>query len=205
MRLSLKISITTFFQILICSIQIDLIGIFRFERFYTTYISLFWANLKPGFVHRTNFLLRWDITPELRGFIGYEYETARGSRFFLQTPVKAVQGLFIFSTYAPIHLFLGGSSGTIANASVLLEHENMPLYVPGPSSRSGRTSSQSTGQLMRIWIAIPPGAKDLVTISPLGQFLKPCTIFFEWYDTWISISGFPWNFRAERQKFGENN
>ena len=48
----------------------------------------------------------------------------------------------------------------------------MPLYVPGPSSRSGRTSSQSTGQLMRIWIAIPPGAKDLVTISPLGQFLK---------------------------------
>jgi len=107
---------------------------------------------QPGFVHRTNFLLRWDITPELRGFIGYEYETARGSRFFLQTPVKAVQG---------------GSSGPIANASVLLEHENMPLYVPGPSSRSGRTSSQSTGQLMRIWIAIPPGAKDLVTISPL--------------------------------------
>ena len=47
---------------------------------------------QPGFVHRTNFLLRWDITPELRGFIGYEYETARGSRFFLQTPVKAVQG-----------------------------------------------------------------------------------------------------------------
>ena len=64
------------------------------------YMSLFWANLKPGFVHRTNFLLRWDITPELRGFIGYEYETARGSRFFLQTPVKAVQGSFIFSTVA---------------------------------------------------------------------------------------------------------
>ena len=112
-------------------------------------------------------MLRWDITPELRGFIGYEYETARGSRFFLQTPVKAVQGLLNFSTVvnrADRHI-LGGSSGPIANASVLLEHENMPLYVPGPSSRSGRTSSQSTGQLMRIWIAIPPGAKDLVTIS----------------------------------------
>ena len=125
-------------------------------------------------MHRTNFLLRWDITPELRGFIGYEYETARGSRFFLQTPVKAVQGLFNFSTVVnrvDRHI-LGGSSGPIANASVLLEHENMPLYVPGPSSRSGRTSSQSTGQLMRIWIAIPPGAKDLVTISPLGPFLK---------------------------------
>ena len=139
-------------------------------------------------------MLRWDITPELRGFIGYEYETARGSRFFLQTPVKAVQGLFIFSTYAPIHLFLGGSSGTIANASVLLEHENMPLYVPGPSSRSGRTSSQSTGQLMRIWIAIPPGAKDLVTISPLGQFLKPCTIFLNDVIHGSQSQGFPETF-----------
>ena len=124
-------------------------------------------------MHRTNFLLRWDITPELRGFIGYEYETARGSRFFLQSPVKTVQGqLNFFVGQRILPVFLGGSSGTIANASVLLEHENMPLYVPGPSSRSGRTSSQSTGQLMRIWIAIPPGAKDLVTISPLGQFLK---------------------------------
>jgi len=45
-----------------------------------------------GFINRSNFLLRWDISPVVRGFIGYEYETARGNRFFMQTPSKVVQG-----------------------------------------------------------------------------------------------------------------
>ena len=45
-----KISITTFFQIWICSVQIDFIAIFRFERFHTSYdenIPLLLANAAP--------------------------------------------------------------------------------------------------------------------------------------------------------------
>ena len=51
---------------------------------------------QPGFINRSNFLLRWDISPTCRGFIGYEYETTRGARFFMQTPSKVVQGKGLF-------------------------------------------------------------------------------------------------------------
>ena len=60
---------------------------------FSTYSELKGVE-QPGFVNRSNFLLRWDITPVCRGFIGYEYETPRGSRFFMQTPTKIVQGGF---------------------------------------------------------------------------------------------------------------
>ena len=71
---------------------------------------------------------------------------------------------------SPNKVVQSGSSG-ISSASVLLEHEYMPLYVPSPSSRgsshsSGR-SSGSTGQLMRIWFAIPKDTNQVVTIKPL--------------------------------------
>ena len=51
---------------------------------------------QPGFINRSNFLLRWDISPNSRGFIGYEYETSRGNRFFMQTPSKVIQGTGLF-------------------------------------------------------------------------------------------------------------
>merc|ERR1712048_1468511 len=106
---------------------------------------------QPGFINRSNFLLRWDLSPVVRGFIGYEYETVRGNRFFMQTPSKVVQG---------------GSSGVAASASVILDHEYMPLFVPSPSSR-GHRSAGSAGQLMRIWFAIPSSVEGGVKIRPL--------------------------------------
>ena len=49
----------------------------------------------------------------------------------------------------------GGSSGVAQSASVVLSHEYMPLYVPSPSSRGHRGMSGTSGQLMRVWFAIP--------------------------------------------------
>ena len=61
---------------------------------------------------------------------------------------------------------LGGSSGVAASASVILDHEYMPLYVPSPSSR-GHRSAGSAGQLMRIWFAIPSHCEVEIKIRPL--------------------------------------
>ena len=119
---------------------------------------------QPGFINRANFLLRWDISPSCRGFIGYEYETTRGARFFMQTPSKVVQG---------------GSSAL--SAKVLLEHEFMPLFVlvptaagvggigRGGSGGSGASARQSgsIGQLMRIWFALPADCVETFVITPL--------------------------------------
>lgn len=106
---------------------------------------------QQGFINRANFLLRWDISASCRGFIGYEYETIRGHRFFMQSPQKMVQG---------------GSSGVAAPANVLLDHEYMPLYVPGPASRGNR-SSATVGQLARIWFAIPANCDKVINVRPL--------------------------------------
>jgi len=60
----------------------------------------------------------------------------------------------------------GGASGVASSASVILDHEYMPLYVPSPSSR-GHRSAGSAGQLMRIWFAIPSHCEAEIKIRPL--------------------------------------
>ena len=67
---------------------------------------------------------------------------------------------------SPQKMVQGGSSGVAAPANVLLDHEYMPLYVPGPASRGNR-SSATVGQLARIWFAIPANCDKVINVRPL--------------------------------------
>lgn len=146
----------------------------------------------PGFLPGTNFLIPWDIfvdkpredmqqwpspseaplgigkkiLPQLkdqktvlgrrnkddstvRAFIGYEYETLRGQRFICSSPDKPVKVT---------------SSGVVKESCHKLLESDMPLYTPSPAS--GRGGKTLIGQLMRVYIVIPPEPSIEISINP---------------------------------------
>lgn len=143
----------------------------------------------PGFLPGTNFLVPWDVPVDkakddsaqwpvpgeiqpskkitiqpsksvpgrknrddratVRAFIGYEYETLRGQRFICSGPDKPVKVT---------------SSGMVKDSCHKLLENDMPLYTPSPAS--GRGGKVLLGQLMRVYIVIPPEASLEITLNP---------------------------------------